>query len=242
MHHQKEFLNKYFYIILSVTTIVGFFLFTSTGYAAWVATDNFESYTIGNNLNTLNGGTGWATAWSVSGGASSATIIATPTGGDGANAAQCDVATAQCSRTFTGTTSGTVSFMVQFNAAISSNADTVLRAGASTRAYCTFDTSGNYRCLNASAAWTNIIVGVTANTWYTIKIKFDTGAGTFQVSANGGAYSAAITMRGVGTDIDTFVLAPDQAGGAGLIVDDIKNGEGGATVAVAGEEYIIKFE
>ncbi len=31
---------------------------------AWVAVETFESYANGNDLNTLNGGSGWSNAWS----------------------------------------------------------------------------------------------------------------------------------------------------------------------------------
>jgi hypothetical protein len=61
----------------SATTAHTFWLDDISGTNGWIATEDAESYTVTNNLDTLNGGTNWTTAWAkASGGA--VTIQAMP--------------------------------------------------------------------------------------------------------------------------------------------------------------------
>lgn len=88
---------------------------------AWVAVEDFESYANGNDMNTLNGGSGWSGAWS--GTASKYFVVNSPTYGGSALAGQGANSNANMTRSLTTAVSAGVVYVAMRVSAMGANQD-----------------------------------------------------------------------------------------------------------------------
>jgi len=188
----------------------------------WIATENFDSYTIGNDMNTLNGGSGWTGAWT-STGAGEGVIVAAPSGmttnaaemlwitGDGGDA----------QRSLSLLTDGIVSFQMRAAQTDRLARFTLAESGVGSKAYIRFDSDGNIKAVGSAS---NTLQAYSANTTYRILIKFGHTAGNFAVSIDGGAYSADFDMSGTGSNVNLVTLVNENVTTSSFFFDDIKSG------------------
>lgn len=206
---------------------------------AWVATENFDSYSIGANLNTQNGGSGWTAAWAVTSG--TITTETAPAGGQGGLAARNNVqATTRYSRTFTGVSTGIVSWRMRLSVNSFTSNDIGFRLAKTTigdwRCAVQFGATGNIEIWNNDVAGFQTIQAYSANTWYTGEIELNSvsQANKYRARIDGGTWTDWKTvLGGTLTDVDMVALE-DQATGDPheMWWDDIKPGtvEAGATL------------
>lgn len=191
---------------------------------SWIATDNFESYTITNDMNGLNGGSNWTGAWSAAG-ALECVIVAAPAGFEGSNAARILYIAGdggEAGRTFTATSEGTVSFIM--SAAQTDKAGRITFTDTSipaTRFLIRFDSDGNIKAVGSAS---NTLQAYNANQAYTISVKFGHTSGNFAVSIDGGAYSADFDCNGTGSQTDNLFITNENASLSSFYFDDIKPG------------------
>lgn len=205
--------------------------------AAWDPTDNFDSYADG-DLDSNNGGTGWSGAWSAG---AAIDIANAPAGGQGGKAvtsvSQAGGNNVDRSIT-TKVTDGTLSFQIYITSATpSANLYINWLDGATKKIQIRITKTGGALQANNNTTWTDILgSAISANTWYTIKIRFDAATELFYTTVNAGVESAAFTVvGGTFTGIDNFNLNPDDTIDR-FYFDDIKNGE---TVPAGGEDIIV---
>lgn len=206
-----------------IITIIIFFLSARIVFAAWGATENFDSYTAGASLSGGAGGSGWTANWSVTpdpvttenapSGMSGKSALAGWTSGDGGEA----------SRTFTAITEGTVSFQMMATATNRDGRFTLIDTTVpATRVVIRFTSGGN---INAIGSGTNTLQTYNANQVYTIKVKFGHTAGNFAVSIDGGAYSADFDMNGTGSQVNKLALTNENVSASSFYFDEIKDGD-----------------
>lgn len=160
---------------------------------AWVAEDDFDSYSTG-DLNTKNGGTGWSGAWS---GDTDFDVVTTAPY-EGANHVTAVNANGNITRSLTtSVTSGVVYFAMRSttgggDAQIDfKNAGTVLR-------FSMRDSSGN-KALAMAAVNTTIISGFSTSIWYLFEVTFN-GDDTFNVRYHdGSSWSTPVTNLASGS-------------------------------------------
>lgn len=227
--------KKIIFVSSSVLSFVFFFSFNSAQVlAAWIATDNFDSYTAGSSLNGANGGTNWTGAWTVNGGVW--TSDTAPAGGQGGLALYSTTTLGtnpQISRTFTPISAGTFHYQFRFSDVTGGAAHQVnVILGDSTNTGGAANTHRIAIALNVTAGGDidasdgqtyNTSVGTfVANTWNTIDIKFDNALGNvFQVSVNGGPYSADFNSGGSLANIDSLVVLSQETSANNFWLDDI---------------------
>lgn len=182
---------------------------------AWVATDNFNSYSDG-SINGANSGSGWAGAWSL---ASGTIDIQGTTTYEGAKAVTADTASADlASRQLTSTvTVGTV-YVAMRASTTTIIGFFILENGAGTgKMYIKFDSDGNIKAFDNGTGTYQTIQAYSANTWYVLAIDFDnTGQpNKYRVKVNNGSYSSYYTVNG-GTysSISHVRLETDSATGS----------------------------
>jgi len=210
------------------TLVISILLFAVlTVLAAVISTDNFDSYTPTNDLNTLNGGSGWTGAWAkITGGAM--TIETAPAGGQGGNAVRSISATVdtQYSRAVTAITVGTVRFRMRTTIANPNNfSGAVLRESTNGRMYIRFGPTGNLEIYNNTGATYESIQAYSVDTWYTIDINFDNAAqpNLYRAAVGGGAYTAYKTVNGGSyTNVDDMMLDDSATNAHTFWVDDIR--------------------
>lgn len=192
---------------------------------AWVAVDNFDSYTDG-DLATQNGGTGWSAAW---GGSTNYDIQGTVTYQGAKAVVNSTNANANTdSRALTSTTTSGV-FYVAMRKGVNNAGVWAVKLASSTGATLTrrfaivFNASGNI-VLEGTTNVT-LLAGYSANTWYVFRITFDTVANTATAAVNTGAYqsgtawgteSSAVTGANSGA-IAGLYLSKDAATGSDYV-------------------------
>jgi len=194
---------------------------------AFTAIENFDSYSIADDLNTKFGGSDWSSSWS--GTAATWSIQTAPAGGQGGLAAKNTVIGSDMRRDFTSTQAGTVS--VGMRTSITNPDDflgVVLRqtTGGTARMYVRFGPTGNIEIYDHGTTSYVAIVSYSANTWYTVDIDFDNVAqpNLYRARVNQGTYSAYKTVDGGSySDIATIRLDGSATGTRDFWIDDIKS-------------------
>ena len=163
---------------------------------AWVATDDFNSYSDG-SINGDNGGSGWSAGWVL---ASGAIDVQGTTVYEGAKAVTANTSSADlASRALTSTVTVGTMYIAMRASATTVIGFTVLEGGAGTgKMYIKFDSDGNIKIFDNGAGSYQTIQAYSANTWYIIGIDFDnTGQpNKYRANVNGGAYSSYYTVNG----------------------------------------------
>lgn len=177
---------------------------------AWIAEDNFDSYSDG-NLTGNSGGSNWTTNWSTIGSGSwepqvegsvvlqgTKSISMTPDNGSDRGAI----------RTFTAITSGTFYIMVRRNTSSTGQMYFGLRGDAGYGPIIYMNSSGNI-VANATT-----LQAYSADTTYTLAINFDCATDLFSVSVNGGTFSSDIAFDTAATNLHTIrVMSADATTG-----------------------------
>lgn len=201
------------------------FLFSfNTAFAAWVATEDFESYTIGDAINGKSGGSGWNGNWV---GQASVTVQASPTGFQGANALKLAAGTTpNPARAVSSiSTSFVVSFITQVSGTTSSNPYEIYiyQVGVSQRIYFRIETDGNIKAYNAHTSSFQTLQAYSANTAYTFVIDYDSSTGDYSVAINGGAPTTGIGIIGGAGVAITGVDLQNGSTGVDAWFDFIRN-------------------
>lgn len=180
---------------------------------AWLGTDSFESYANGNNLNTLNGGSGWSAAWSVSAGTWSITN-ATAAAGTTLSATSSSPG-GYVNRNVASTTAGEVTMYMRkdgTNGAFYLNLCTSgSGAGANSRVIMGMETANIVAYDNGTQRI--LVPSFTTSTWYKITVKYGHVSNKFAVSINDGAYSADYAYSFGGSGAITNFQIYEGAGG-----------------------------
>jgi len=174
---------------------------------AWFATDNAESYSNGNAINTLNGGTDWSGAWSKAGAGGTADIINTPTlqgslcfrlvGGNSGEP--------EALRSFTCVTSGSASFIVRSNTALLDSVIFGFEESTTRKATYWMDGGNNLVGFGHHVLYNGASTDLgaySADTNYTIIMDFDCSTDQFRISVNGGStFSSWANFESTATSI-----------------------------------------
>lgn len=199
--------------------------------AAWVATDDFESYA--SPPVAINGGAGgssWNGNWSSTGSGNSVVNTVAFTGSqslDIDHASNGDAA----HRNLTGVTSGIIQFAIRrSNTTGGANITVRLRSGTTDGVDVVMNSDGN---LNLVGGTTVSCATWSTNTWYQLHVSIDvTGGGTYKCRLDGdAAWSSTVAGINSISSVDDFHVA-DNGGGGGFI-DDIKAGSEPASAVVA---------
>lgn len=207
-------------------------LFSQLAYGAWVATDNFDGYSTGAALHSLNGGSGWAGAWTKIDGNDEVTIETAPAGGQGGNAIRVQNTNTTNDeiyrRAITGISAGIVRFRARINhTAVNQGPVVSLRDGTQGRMYVKFEIDGNIKLYDFDITSYVTIQAYSADTWYTIDIEFDDSAqpDKYRARVDEGTWSGWKTVDGGSyTTITTLGVASESENSTTLQfwVDDIK--------------------
>lgn len=192
---------------------------------AWVATDNFDSYTVTEDLNGKNGGSGWSGAWTLVGGAM--TIQVAPAGMSG-NAVRCIDADSEYTRNVaSAVTVGTMSFKFRTNStAPGGNFVFKLREGGTSRMFFRANTTGDFQIFNGNTTVYDTIQAYAADTTYTITFDFDNVAqpNKYRIKVDAGSYTTYKDVSGLAyTNIDQVSLDAETGFGTTVFLDDIQN-------------------
>lgn len=180
---------------------------------AWVAVENFDSYSDG-DLAGENGGTGWSGAWA--NGAVEVLDVAGTQTYQGAKAVTDNSAVNNSfyTRDLTSAVSGDgniVYFAMRKGSTSSGLLNINIRnSGSGNRAEVRFNTSGNLVLVGTTTV--TLLAGYSADTWYAIRLTFNVTAGTATAAYNSGSgwssESSAVTMNNSG-NIDRIALGRD---------------------------------
>lgn len=173
--------------------------------------ENFDSYTNGDDINGLNGGSGWSGAWSASNAdgesdVSNAQSVSSP------NSLQLYRLSTEPSatRSFSGETSGTIRYHVRRDLVTPDTFDFYVY-GASTQAFgVELTPAGNIQARRSGGA--TILQSYSADTWYQIDIAFDCGTDTFTVAIDGGAPSSSLSFVNAQTSVVRYVVSSSANG------------------------------
>jgi len=180
---------------------------------AWIATDDFNSYSAG-DLGTLNGGSGWSAGWVDGGGTISVATDAAYEGINGVTAAASAAALYTRAIT-TAVTAGTM-YVNMKSSSTSSVFYFILTESGNGRMYIKFDSDGNIKIYDNGSATYQTITAYAANTWYQIAINWDTAvqANKYRASVNNSAYTSYYTVTGgTFTNITGVILERDNTVG-----------------------------
>lgn len=196
---------------------------------AWLATDNAESYSNGNSISGLNGGSDWSAAWSVAG-SGTKDIINTPTL-QGSLCFRLDKVGSvepEAIRTFANTTSGSVTFIAR----ATTNSEHSILFGFDESTTLKFSVAldggnnlgggtGKITAYNGSGT---SLQAFSADTNYTIIIEYDNSTDQFRVKVDSGSFSSWINYASVATNITRirFRVVASNANNADFYFDDIK--------------------
>lgn len=214
--------------------LLGTFILPLSAFAAWAATESFESYADGNNLDTRNGGSGWSGAWSESSAgryvisnasAADSTTLSARHNSTGVNGIE-----PTASRSFTAVSDGSemVFYMKKTVHGVDGNYVYLLN-GATAALYIGFDPSGNIQA-GHSGGETALLSSSSADTWY--KITIEVSASSYRAKVDAGSYSSSLTyLNSVSTGVSAIRLNVGAAGNGDYIwyVDQI----GAAAVAAS---------
>ncbi len=179
-------------------------------FAAWAATESFESYSNGASLNGGSGGTGWTSNWGNPVG--TVTTDTAPAGGKCSTAGLAwhttQTGDSRLDRSFTATNTGTVRFwFYQSSANAGTTQYIVWRIGTTGMMGIEINaTSGGISASDNATYTTDTGLDFTPNAWNYIDFKFGHSAGMFAVSINGSAYSADFVAKASDTTTDNFTI------------------------------------
>lgn len=191
----------------------------------WTGVDNFDSYTSGNALGGLNGGTGWANAWTPDANndaditdtqsQSSPNSVLLASGGSEDNVYRrqlsSDSATDGDQVTFAMRRANTTTFNQNVFATDS---------GGATRWAIRLTSAGAIQAQFASP--TTLQASYNADQWYVFVVEFDYTNSRFRVSIDGGAFSAYIAFAGAaGSNTRTIILNINTNANANCYWDSI---------------------
>jgi hypothetical protein len=180
---------------------------------AWVAEENFDSYSDG-DLNTLNGGSGWSAAWS---GGTAYDIQGSVTY-QGAKAVTQTGANGSVSRTLTtDVASGILYVAIRADSTMISSGDSTFRLN---------DTAGDVRVVvgwhttaikyGSNSTLTTLVSSPSALQWYVIEIELESG-GNYKLRYHNGTSwssqtSSLLPYTGSGLDARTVLLNSGASG------------------------------
>lgn len=177
----------------------------------WVATDSFDGYSTG-NLAGKNGGSGWGGAWVNS----AVNVINVSTGAayDGANSA---AVIANGGNTFytrllsATANSGVMYFAMRASGSVGGNQVLTLRSSIGFRVGVQM-TSTNILLLGGGTTRT-VVSGYSTNTWYVIRLTYDTSTNATIAYNTGGGWSSESLTVGFSNsgNIDRVGLGGDTA-------------------------------
>jgi len=204
-----------------------------TAWAAFVSTENFDSYTTGANLNGSSGGTGWGNNWSGTNG--EWTVETAPAGMSG-KAARNTIVNGVMQRGLSASiTAGTVRVNMQIS--ITNPNDfmgVVLQdSGLTARMYVRFGPTGNLELYDSGTTSYVSFGTYSANTTYTIDIDFDDSAqpDKYRARVNGGTYSGYKTVDGGAySNIGGVRIDGSATGTRTLWIDDITTPPTGSAI------------
>lgn len=204
----------------------------------WLSTDNFDSYTVGNDLNGGAGGSGWTGNWTQ--GTAAVTIQPAPAGGQGGNAAFVNAdPNFTYSRTFADLSAGIFSF--RFWMSTNTPADAIFfivdegTGGTAARGMVSVDVDGFVKIWDGTGRFN--LGPYTASTWHTVTGEFDDAAqpNKFRAKLNDGGFSSwyPVANGGAYAVINRFRVEPNGTTtfNAQLYWDDIKEGSTAAVVS-----------
>lgn len=209
--------------------LLALLLLPAPAFAVTLFTDDFESYADATNLNGLNGGSGWTSAWSESAAGKFKTNSVTVHGGSRSVKYTADASEPNATRSFTGVTSGTFSYYEYKTSAAADTCEIFMKEGASIRFAVRFWFDTTIRNNSGATTFGNY----AANTWTKITIDFDNSTDQFRVAIDAGAYSAWTNYDSTATNIDSFDLQKEANGNtASCFWDDISPVSAAAFVPV----------
>lgn len=176
-------------------------------------TENFDSYTNGDNLNGKNGGSDWAGAWSVSAG----TVTVSNAQSKSGLSTYLNVGTAV--RAFSAVTTGVLSISA-FPLQTNKNCDIYLRnAGLDTVVQILFVSNGQLWVYDGGVA-VNLLT-YSANTWYDLLIELDSvnQPNKFRIKIGEGAWSSWYAVRNSGAVTDLWLN--NSSSGGSMYIDSI---------------------
>jgi len=193
---------------------------------AWIATDDFDSYTLTNDLNGKNGGSNWTSAWTQVAGV--LTIETAPSGGQGGNAVRCNAdPLSEYHRSMTAITQGFVSYRVRLDSASpSGDFKIVLDDSTNGKMFVNFASDGTIKIWNGNTVVYDTLQTYAANTWYTIVVHFDNTdhPGLYRVRINDSYWSAFKSVDGGSyASISRFHIDAETGFNAVAYVDDIRS-------------------
>lgn len=198
---------------------------------AWLATDNAESYSNGNSITTLNGGSGWSAAWTVAG-AGTKDIINTPTlqGSLCFRLVKVGAQEPEALRTVANTTSGSIAFIGRVDNVLKNAFGFSIVEAGTVRAYIFFDNNiigivGDAHIVMTSGAGYFDLGTFTVDTNYNFVWEYDNSTDQHRVSIDGGStFSGWKNYASVATNIDQLrmrIIAEDATNSI-FYFDDIK--------------------
>lgn len=213
---------RQFLLALIVSLIV-----PNVAFAAWVATDNFDSYSDG-DLNNGAGGTGWSTNWS----GNAIYDIQGTVKFQGTKAVQYVDAAAEpeIGRTYAGVTDGCTHVAIRRNA----SADILeywIAEGGIAEANRVFGIQMFNLNINVVGSASTNLGAYALDTWYEVDFEYDASTDQFRARLDGGTYTAWLNARTTETQVDGLLLRNGANGGASTSYwDDIR----ACTVAATG--------
>lgn len=164
---------------------------------AWTAEDDFDSYSNGASINTLNGGTGWAAGWVLSGGTLTITNGVSYDPSNSATATSAGLTSNNAERQLSSDFSGAGIIYVALRR--TSNSSGSIRwnfrsTGDSGRLSVLLDSDGQAKIKSETAGTTQNIGAYSANTWYVIRITVNNATGTATAAMSSGTYGSAGTF------------------------------------------------
>ena len=201
---------------------------------AWTATESFESYADGNNLDTLNGGSGWNGAWAVGSGTWTVSNLQAQ-GGTLSGRHSTNVADQFAYRPVSSITSGELSYYIRTSA---TGLSQYINLSASASHATLIKILGGFEATNI-VFYDNLtqqtqVTGYNANQWYKIKIKFGEVVDTYKVSIDDGSYSAQYAYYNGGTGAITHCHFYRGGGTADFFFDTIAP----VSVATSGKNFL----
>lgn len=163
---------------------------------AWVATDDFNSYSDG-SINGANGGSGWSAGWVL---ASGGIDVEGTTVYEGAKAVTANTSAADlASRALTSTVTAGTMYIAMRASATTAIGFTILEDGAGIgKMYIKFDSDGNIKIFDNGGGVYQTIQAYSADTWYIIGINFDNVGqpNLYRANVNGGAFTSYYAPNG----------------------------------------------
>lgn len=155
---------------------------------AWPATENFDGYTNGNNLNTLNGGSGWGGAWVVVKGTYTITTAQSSSSPNSVVMTSSLGIEEEATRLLTSNTDGDKVTFAMRSTGAANNQRFYFVSGTTYYAGLFMNHLGNI-ALGATTIGT-----WTINTWYVFVVELDYTNDRFRASINGGAFSSFVNF------------------------------------------------